>query len=233
MMGKTRRQPAADMPTPRYDDPELGKKLKAARERAQEKERTDEEKTELAADLARELIKGRGRGRVSSTDMAEASVAAFRGVQGIAARLRIEYEHAPRGSKQRTDILKILKDMVQDLKESQEVTSVSSLTDDEIKREILDLINGSQRKDAGSPKTEDGKLLLEATLMGEGADEFASLEAEIAQLDESHEIDKIAADMLNDADNRAMLDKGVTGAIVPPEDAEDEPEDFDSVEYVE
>lgn len=220
---------------PRYDDPELTRQLaagRAAKIQAADAELSEEEKTALTADLARELIRGKKQGRVGLVDLAEASVHAFRGANGIAARLRIEYEHAPVGSRQRTDILKILKDMLQNLKENQEQTAVSSISDEEIEREIMEMISGAQQqRDTGSPKTARGKRLLTDALMAEGENEYAQLEQEIKALDDNHEIDLLAADMLAKASNEGMAEKGISGAIIPDEETEDA--DFDSIEYVE
>lgn len=233
MAKKTKR--LQDHDTPRFNDPEVERPLPPVEKKTQEQHESDI-RIQAAAELTRELVKGKGRTRASFIDVAEASVAAFRGAQGIAARLRIEYEFAPRGSKQRTDILKTLGEMVSKLRDSNvDSTSVASLSDEEIEAEILDILNNSQVKDAGSPKTDEGKLLLESALMAEGEKEFAALEEEIRQLDQSHSIDLLAADLIEEERNKAMVDKGISTAVVPPksliEDGDEEEYDFEEVVY--
>lgn len=225
----TKKRPAHEEPPARFDDPSVVAPLSRA------KSLPVDEKVAAAAELAKRLIKGKGKQRASMVDLAEAGVAAFRGAQGIAARMRVEYEHSPAGSKQRLEYMKMVKDMVKDLKENEERASVSSLTDEEIEAEIVSILSGMSERDGGSPKTTGGKMLLESALLQEGEEEFAELESEMRQLDQSHEIDKIAADILQDTSNKSMVEKGLVSAVVPPEEEDGDVDDseFENIEYEE
>ena len=226
-----KKRPAHEEPPARFDDPSVVAPLARAR-----KSGPVDEKVAAAAELAKRLIKGKGKQRASMVDLAEAGVAAFRGAQGIAARMRVEYEHSPAGSKQRLEYMKMVKDMVKDLKENEERASVSSLTDEEIENEIISILSGMSERDGGSPKTTGGKMLLESALLQEGEEEFAELESEMRQLDQSHEIDKIAADILQDSSNKSMVEKGLVSAVVPPEEEEEgdvDDSEFENIEYEE
>lgn len=216
--------PAA--PMPRFDDPKLDK-LKA--------KQAVRDKRQLAAELAKQLVKGNSLKGASLNELAESVISSFRGVRGIGARLRILYERAPPGSKQQLDVLKITTDLLKSLKDDESKTSASDLTDEEIESEIQAIILGMQEPDGGSPKTEEGKELLETVLLSEGQREYAALEREIMELDESHKIDELAADILEEANNDVMSENGVTPAIIPSqEDAADDEtpgDDYLNVRY--
>lgn len=167
----------------RLDSPEiqkLGEKIAAeARERAQK------------------ALKGAvSRERSSKADLAESSVGAFRGSAGIAARLRIEYEALPKGSPQRTAILKMLWDMVKENDRQNEQASVDGMSDQDLEDEIAMIMEGRMKKDIGSPKTQAGREMLNEFLAGVGDDEYAEMEREIAALDENFEFDKAAVEAL-------------------------------------
>ena len=165
----------------RFDDEEIEQAGEAARE--------------SAIEAARKLLKGKTRSRASMSDVADDCMSSFRGSQGLAARLRIEYEFAPRGSAQRARILQIVFDLIKENKRNNlEVKSTDMMTDEEIDAEIMAIVSGANQKDVGSPKTAKGRNLLEAALLGDGA-EYAELEHEMLELDENHELDKLAAEL--------------------------------------
>lgn len=150
-----------------------------------------------ARERAQKALKGAtARERSSKADLAEASVGAFRGAAGVAARLRIEYEALPKGTPQRTAILKMLWDMVKENDRQNEQASVDGMSDKEIEDEIAMIMEGRMKKDIGSPKTQAGREMLNEFLAGVGEDEYAEMEREIRGLDESFEFDKAAVEAM-------------------------------------
>lgn len=206
MATKKRKPPIAPLPTVvDADVQQLAEKVTTDRKRL--------------AEVARALIKGKQQHRASASDLADEMVRAFRGPVGIANRARIEYENAPVGSAYRARMLMLVAELLKKTDDGQNQTSIDDMTDDEIEKEIIDTVAGSVDKDQGSPKTPAGRRLLEAAMLSEGDDEFASQEAELAALDERHELDKLAADAIGRDE----------GAI--PED--DEGELIEGAEFVE
>ena len=144
-----------------------------------------------ARERARKALTGAtSKERSSKADLAEASVGAFRGAVGIAARLRIEYEASDKGSSQRANILKTLWDMVKENDRQNESASIDGMSDQEIEDEIALIMEGRMKKDIGSPHTQAGRELLNDLLSSVGEDEYASLEREMKALDENFEFDK-------------------------------------------